>query len=275
MIKTILFLIGTLVLLPFFAFSGGIGLDDFQFESLMGAIKILSVVAFACFFFGEVTRNYSQVDKIWSIVPAVYVWYFAYKASFNPRMVLMAIMVTIWAARLTFNFARRGGYSLLPWKGEEDYRWPILRENAALKGRFRWGLFNLFFISAYQNGLIFLFTLPILFAWKGAEKPLGTTDFAVAFLMLALIIIEFIADQQQYDFQSEKHRKIKAGETLTGIYKDGFTKTGLWALVRHPNYSAEQAIWISFYLFSVSATGEWFNWSITGAILLVLLFLIN
>jgi steroid 5-alpha reductase family enzyme len=32
------------------------------------------------------------------------------------------------------------------------------------------------------------------------------------------------------------------------------------------------AIWIVFYFFSVSATGNWLNWSVMGAILLVLLF---
>jgi steroid 5-alpha reductase family enzyme len=35
---------------------------------------------------------------------------------------------------------------------------------------------------------------------------------------------------------------------------------------------AEQAIWILFYLFSVSATGKWINWSIVGCLLLLLLF---
>jgi steroid 5-alpha reductase family enzyme len=42
--------------------------------------------------------------------------------------------------------------------------------------------------------------------------------------------------------------------------------------MRHPNYAAEQAIWIVFYLFSVTATGEWINWSIVGSVLLVILF---
>jgi steroid 5-alpha reductase family enzyme len=42
--------------------------------------------------------------------------------------------------------------------------------------------------------------------------------------------------------------------------------------MRHPNYSAEQGIWIVFYFFSVAATGLWVNWSIAGALLLVLLF---
>jgi steroid 5-alpha reductase family enzyme len=35
---------------------------------------------------------------------------------------------------------------------------------------------------------------------------------------------------------------------------------------------AEQAVWIAFYFFSVVATGYWINWTITGGLLLVLLF---
>ena len=42
--------------------------------------------------------------------------------------------------------------------------------------------------------------------------------------------------------------------------------------MRHPNYMAEQAIWIVFYFFSVTATGYWINWTIKGGLLLVLLF---
>ncbi len=56
-------------------------------------------------------------------------------------------------------------------------------------------------------------------------------------------------------------------------YARGFIWEGLWKIVRHPNYASEQAIWISFYLFSVAASGEWLNWSLTGSILLILLFL--
>jgi steroid 5-alpha reductase family enzyme len=133
-------------------------------------------------------------------------------------------------------------------------------------------LFNLFFISAYQNVLIFLFTLPILMTiTDGARMELTIYDWILAVLYVSAVVIEFIADQQQYDFQQEKHRRIKAGEDL-GEYAHGFVRSGLWSIVRHPNYAMEQSIWIIFYGFSVVATGEWINWSIAGCLLLVILF---
>lgn len=59
---------------------------------------------------------------------------------------------------------------------------------------------------------------------------------------------------------------------MEGQYASGFISSGLWGKMRHPNYMAEQAIWVSLYLFSVAATGAWINWSIAGCLLLVTLF---
>jgi steroid 5-alpha reductase family enzyme len=147
-----------------------------------------------------------------------------------------------------------------------------LREKPELKGKLRWFLFNLFFISFYQNGLLLLITLPLLVALKGTDTPLGWLDYLASALILFFIVIETIADQQQWVYQGEKHRKIKAGEKLEGEYAVGFIRTGLWGKMRHPNYMAEQAIWICIYLYSVAATGAWINWSIAGCLLLVILF---
>lgn len=273
MLRTILFLIATLLALPVVAYFTDKPLSPDQWSTLQTLTGIMLGVALLCFVVGEATGNYSQVDKLWSIVPIVYVWVAAYSAGFSPRLTLMAVLATLWGARLTFNFARRGGYQWPPWRGEEDYRWGILRQNPLFRSRLAWSAFNLFFISLYQNTLILLFTLPIIVAWQEDAGALGLADGLLAAVFLALLAIETLADQQQYDFQTEKYRRIAAGEPLDGDYARGFRSSGLWGWVRHPNYAAEQAIWLCFYGFSVAATGRWVNWSLAGAILLMLLFL--
>lgn len=273
MLRTILVLLATLIALPIVAIYWDQPLSAEIAATLHRLVYIMLGVALTCFVVSEITGNCSQVDKLWSVVPVVYVWTVALASDYSPRLVLMAVLATLWAARLTYNFWRRGGYDWLPWRGEEDYRWSVLRQNPLLKGRLRWGLFNLFFISLYQNSLILLFTLPTLVAWQGSERPLGIFDGVVAGLFLTFLLYETIADQQQYNYQTEKYRRIAAGEPLDGEYAAGFCRTGLWSVVRHPNYASEQAIWLCFYLFSVAATGRWLNWSLAGAILLMLLFL--
>ncbi len=115
-----------------------------------------AVVSAFCWIASLITKDTSWVDRIWSIVPVVYVWIFAAAALVEganaTRLVVMALLVTAWGARLTFNFARKGGYS-----GVEDYRWAVLR------GRMKpwqFQLFNLFFIVLYQNALLVLISLP-------------------------------------------------------------------------------------------------------------------
>ncbi|MEZ4961204.1 MAG: DUF1295 domain-containing protein [Saprospiraceae bacterium] len=272
MLKTILLLILGFIVLPLVAYNYDAPLSPEQKDMLHTALYILCGVAIACFIVSELTRNYSQVDKLWSIMPIVYTWYFAWAAAWDSRLVVMAVLATAWGLRLSYNFWRRGGYQWPPWAGEEDYRWGVLQKMPLLQGRLRWGLFNLFFISFYQQGLILLFTLPAVVAWNGGGQPLNWLDYLAAAGMLALIVIETIADQQQYDFQTEKYRRKAAGEPLTEAQQKGFCTTGLWARVRHPNYAAEQGIWLAFYLFSAAATGRWLNGSLVGAVLLLLLF---
>jgi len=183
----------------------------------------------------------------------------------------MARNVAGWGIMLTYNFSRRGAYSWKFWNGVEDYRWKVLRNDPMFNTKLKWAAFNLFFISLYQNTLILLFTLPAVMV-AGNNIPLGEWDYLIAVLIIIAIGIEFIADQQQFNYQKEKYRLIKSGVPLEGIYKDGFVSSGLWKHVRHPNYTSEQTVWILFYCFSVAATGKWLNWSAAGFILLLLLF---
>lgn len=228
-----------------------------------------------CFVVGEITGNNSQMDKLWSILPPVYVWIVAAKGGMDPRLVIMAVLATLWGARLTYNFARKGAYSWRFWSGEEDYRWAWLRERKPFSNRFVWCLFDLFFISFYQNFLVLLTVMPAVVAYE-SKAPLCWIDILAAVLMLGFLVLETVADEQQWSFQSKKWSMIKAGSRLEDLpepYDKGFNTTGLWGLSRHPNYLGEQGTWLSFYIFSIAAGASILNWSVAGALLLILLFL--
>jgi steroid 5-alpha reductase family enzyme len=270
--KNILFtavlLMLAIVIIPVAAFFYDEPLSDLQKGILKNLAYAMCIVAMLCFIAGELTNNYSQTDKLWSIMPLVYTVYVAY-ASAQPRVALMTFLVMIWSARLTYNFNRRGGYSWKFWEGEEDYRWTVLRREKFLQGKFRVAAFNLFFISFYQQALILAFTLPAV-AVAGKEKPIGIFDVLLSVLFLLLVAVETMADQQQWNFQQKK-LAAKNGNASSEL-RQGFISSGLWSIVRHPNYAAEQSIWIVFYMFSIVATGRWINWSMAGCVLLMLLF---
>lgn len=250
-----------------------------------------------------VSNNFSQVDKLWSILPVVYAWMFVTDA----RTLLMAFLMTVWGIRLTYNFHRRGGYSWPPWNGDEDYRWSFIRQGDVLsifKNAFAFSLFNLVFISFFQNVLLLLMASPSAIAYTMANasacrndkhQPLGWLDLLASFLILVFVLIESTADNQQQAFQAEKHRYLresadpsaKQGSShMKGSgaandsrqhrlqeYQDGFCQSGLFAIVRKPHYAAEQAVWLSFFLFSVASGAPLdSNWSILGGLLLMCLF---
>jgi|SRR5688572_1109766 len=268
--KTVLFLLFTLIIVPLLAYNYDLPLTERQHVILMPVIWVYLIFAGLCFVVSTLAKNYSQVDKLWSIMPAVYAWMICISAGNEPRLILMAVLITLWAFRLTFNFGRRGGYSWKFWTGEEDYRWAVLRAKPEFRAPWKWVLFNFFFISFYQMGLVMLITLPMIKAIDGTV--LGVFDYLVAALILIVLVLETVADQQQWNYQKEKYRLKRANFPLTGIYEKGFTHTGLWAYMRHPNYAAEQSVWILIYCFSIVATGVAVNWTIAGCLLLVLLF---
>ena len=229
---------------------------------LVVCLVICGAITAATWIASIATREYSWVDRVWSIAPVAYVWVFAATAGFDARLVLMAALVTLWGIRLTFNYARKGGYR----PGGEDYRWAVLRERMSP----RWfQVFNLLFISVYQNALILLFCLPAYTAFAATGTPLGVWDVVLSLVFLALLVGETVADQQQWAFHRWKAAERAAGRTP----EPGFLQTGLFRVSRHPNFFFEQAQWWVFYGFAIAATGVWLHGTIAGAVLLTLLFI--
>lgn len=265
----------SLIVCPLLYIFVGPALDAEQLSVLRTLLIIMGCSALFCFVVGELTGNNSQMDKLWSILPIIYTWVIAVRGGMAPRLVLMAVLATLWGCRLTFNFARKGAYRLKFWEGEEDYRWAVLRAKKEFQPRWKWTLFDLFFISTYQNALVLMTTFPALVAMR-SDAPLGWFDIVAGALMAGFIAWETVADEQQWKFQTRKWAMLKEGRKLDELpapYNKGFNTTGLWSVSRHPNYFAEQGTWVAFYLFSVAAGTGIFNWSAVGALLLIVLFL--
>jgi steroid 5-alpha reductase family enzyme len=208
-----------------------------------------------------VTGDTSWVDRMWSIVPVIYVWVFAATAHLsNARLDVLAALVTVWGLRLTYNFARKGGYS-----GVEDYRWAVLRSSMK---PWQFQLFNLFFIVLYQNFLLVLITLPAWTAYQHRSASFGAFDYALAVLFLLFTIGETVADQQQWNFHRWKQSELAAGRSAN----PRFLQCGLFRFSRHPNYFFELAQWWVVFLFGVVAARSVLQWTVSGPILLTLLF---
>ncbi len=271
-IRTALFLLISFGLIVFYIFSKGFILSEQQQSTLLLLLKIYLITSVYCIVAAELTSNYSQVDRLWSTIPIVYAWVMVYYGDFNARALICATLIGLWGIRLSINFALKGGFSWLPWKADEDYRWMVLRQEPPFNNKIIWFLFNVLFISLYQMGLILYFTLPVLLTINAENEALSLIDLLAGVLFVIFLLIETIADWQQYKFQKSKHQMITANQELKEPYNDGFIKYGLWKYVRHPNYMAEQMMWFCIYLFGVAASGQWVNWTLGGFILLVLLF---
>jgi steroid 5-alpha reductase family enzyme len=211
------------------------------------------------FFAGVQTGWWSWVDRIWSLSPALFALTFA-AFSRTPRALLMGACAGVWGARLTWNFARKGGFSAVT-PENEDYRWPVLRR------WFRDALppallapathaFHAGFVCAYQNVLLYLIVVPACAAAAAADPSGALTagDAAVAAAFALLLAGEVAADEQQWAFQGRKHAMTARERAAAGgDFARGFLTTGVFAYTRHLNFFCEQGLWVVFYLFSLVA----------------------
>ncbi|KAL6713421.1 hypothetical protein ACLMJK_008886 [Lecanora helva] len=224
----------------------------------------------------EANKNYSQVDRCWSILPTVYNAHYvlyAHAAGLpTKRLDTLLVFSVIWSTRLTYNYWRKGGYSI----GSEDYRWEVLRGyiNPPL-----FFIFNVTFISLAQSLLLFSITTPtyiLLLAAKvtASSFPIGDLIFSRA--LGGLVFLAFYADEEQWKYQNAKKEYQKTAKVPKGFHQEdldrGFNTMTIWAYSRHPNFAAEQAFWVGIYAWSCWTTQVYYNWTVIGAIAYLILF---
>lgn len=135
---------------------------------------------------------------------------------FDPRSLLLALCVAIWAARLgLFLFARiRADGS--------DSRFDKIKPNPLR-----------FFVTWNIQGLWVLFTAACALAAITASEAVALDTFALigAVLWLVGFTVEVVADAQKRRYRAQ-------------FGSGGFITTGLWAYSRHPNYVGEILLWL-------------------------------
>ncbi len=209
-------------------------------------LAVVCAAAFCTWIYSVYRRNVAVVDALWSLMFAMLAYTYLFNAGgYAPRSLLLAGLVTIWAARLSLYITWRN------WGHGEDRRYQAIR--ARNQPNFEWK--SLYLVFLLQALLAWIISLPLLGALLSAS-PFGVADWIAALLWFTGMVFEAGGDWQLARF--------KADPANQGCVMD----RGLWRLTRHPNYFGDFCVWWGFYLFAVAA-GAW--WSIPGPIVMSIL----
>lgn len=195
-----------------------------------------------------VKRDVSIVDSFWSLFFVfILVAYIILTASDGPRLILLLVLVSLWAVRLSAHISWRS------WGEPEDHRYAKIRQNNEPNFTFK----SLYLVFALQAFLAWIIALPLVTAVSGSA-PLNIIDGIALLLWLIGMFFETTGDYQLARFKADPANK---GQVMD---------QGLWRYTRHPNYFGECCLWWGFYLFALAA-GYW--WTIIAPLLMTVLLL--
>ncbi len=232
-------------------------------RSLVGATPLAraaagDLAATLVVFLGSLLFDNSSIyDPYWSVAPLPIAAYWTVLAlqggaGLSLREILVLLLVTAWAVRLTYNWLRR-------FRGvrQEDWRYADFRRS----GRPLYWLVSLLGFHLFPTVLVFLGCLSlygVLTAGPGALHLLDAAALVVTFLA---IWIEARSDRELRHFLAN------------GPLEGEILESGLWAHSRHPNYFGEVLFWWGLYLFALAAHPA-FWWAIVGPLAISLLFVL-
>jgi steroid 5-alpha reductase family enzyme len=210
----------------------------------------------AVFAFSRALNNSSVYDPYWSVIPPIVALGIPLATTgpnLSARAWLALAGVTLWGARLTYNWARG-------WPGlhHEDWRYVDLR---AKTGPFYW-LVSLLGLHMMPTVTVFLGMLPLFVAMTPSDRPLGLLDALALAVTLGATALEAVADEQLRAFRQEMERSSSQGVIMN---------RGVWAYCRHPNYLGEIGFWWGVFLFGLAADPtSW--WRGVGALWITVMF---
>lgn len=178
-------------------------------------------------------KNVSIVDFFWGLGFVIACFFYYLKTGgYEPRKIILLILVTIWGLRLTF-------YILWRNKGKgEDFRY---REFRKKYGENRYWWISYFQTFLLQGILMWLISAPLLGAQYNAGISLGIFDYLGILFWMTGFFFEAFGDLQLARFKADPKNK---GEVLS---------SGLWHYTRHPNYFGDSSVWWGYGLFSIAS----------------------
>lgn len=211
-------------------------------------VNLILVIVYmtAWFLLARKRQRLDTVDSAWGGGFVLIAWAVAVQQP-SAASLAIALLVTIWSARLTLHIARRSR------RQGDDPRYVEMTR----KWRGNVWLRAYFSIFLLQGVLIWLVGLPITLA---AGEPLAGLMWLVlagTAVWLAGFVIEAIADRQLAGFLTVAKNK---GKLLD---------SGLWHYSRHPNYFGELLQWWGIGLIALQASYGWIG--LFGPLLLTLL----
>ena len=198
---------------------------------------------------GLVFKNSSVYDPYWSVAPAAIVpfWIIIKKTDLSAAVILMLIILIIWSARLTLNWAFR-------WKGlsHEDWRYLMLKN----KSPRMWFLTNLIGINLMPTAIVFLALVPVYYGvgFGGGINYLIIIGFI---LSTAAVLIQTVSDAQMDLFRKSiiRNNTLKINTTENNISARNIDK-GLWRYSRHPNYFGEILFWWGLWIMQMGVNPQ-------------------
>ena len=171
------------------------------------------------FIFSVIFGNASVYDPYWSVQPPVILIAFAIGNELTVLGVLLLIVVSFWAIRLTANWA----YTFAN-LNHQDWRYTMLKEKTGIF----YPVINFVGIHMVPTLVVYGCILPAVWALiNGVNVNFGS----VLFICLALgaATMQGIADVQMHKFRKNRNAS--------------FIRIGLWKYSRHPNYLGEILMW--------------------------------
>ena len=221
------------------------GMLDFPWWlSLLIADIAATVVTFI---FSVIFGNASVYDPYWSIQPPVILIAFAMGEKLTVFGVLLIIVVSYWAIRLTANWA----YTFAN-LNHQDWRYTMLKEKTGVF----YPLINFVGIHMIPTLVVYGCILPaVLAVINGVAANLGSVIFLC--VSLGAATMQGIADYEMHTFRKNKN--------------GAFIRNGLWKYSRHPNYLGEILMWWGVALSVICvAPNAWYI--ATGALANTILF---